>query len=168
MKLPVSVAQVAGPVGVGGNIGDKGIAVFAPPALVVNEEEHFVMDDGTAHGSAEDVLNETRTPTTEQLRCVQAAVTEIFECVAMEFVGAGLGDDIDEAAGITAILSVGVVGNDAEFPAMESMFGIRNAPSPAPSTTLAPLTTKPLWTSCAPLIDPRPSLSELEGQYGVL
>jgi len=51
----------------------------------------------------------------EVVMSVEDAIAEIFEKIAVIFFGAGLGDDVDHAAGVLAVLGLVVAGLYAEL-----------------------------------------------------
>ena len=84
------------------------------------------MQDWAADGSAELVafqgianLNQRRggrrLGVAEVVGCIQVSVADVLEEIAVPLVGSGLGDYVDDAAGVLAVLCAVVAGLDAEL-----------------------------------------------------
>ena len=90
--------------------------------LISEEEERLVVlqEVGNCQRSADraaKLVPLERVPATgaEVIRGIEVAVTDKFKQVAVILVGSALGDDIDYAARVLAVLGVVVVGFDAEL-----------------------------------------------------
>ena len=86
-------------------------------AFVVGEEEGLVLLDGTANGGAELILAQglgLRRDLQERTG-VRGAVLQVIVNRTVQIVGAGLGDDIDDAAERAAVFGAETVVDHAEF-----------------------------------------------------
>ncbi len=79
------------------------------------KEEQLVLDDGPADGAAELVAAEARERRAVRGCGGQRFGAEIFEGAGVNVIGAGLGDDVDHAAGGAAEFGVGAAGDDLEL-----------------------------------------------------
>ena len=75
----------------------------------------------------------------EEVAGVERGVAEELEGVAVELVAARLGDDVDDAAVVVAVLGIEVVRQQAEF-RIESRLGTTPVPPFMRSCTSLPLT----------------------------
>src|SRR6202030_3739074 len=100
---PAVVGGGLGDVCVGGYGGDGGDADVFALAFIGAEEEGFVADDFAADGAAELVVVEGVLLDgfrVEEVAGVEGVVAEEFVDAAVEVVGAGAGDEVDDGAGI--------------------------------------------------------------------
>ena len=86
-------------------------------ALDVGREEEplAVSVDGKTCGATELTLFVDAGRITESVILGKTPTAEVFVCFAMEVVGAGLGDDVEKAAGSATELGSEAVGDDLEF-----------------------------------------------------
>ena len=96
-------------------------------AFIGEEEECFVFEDGAADGAAELVFAQlglagrdgvgggSDVDDVEVVARVEEVVAEELEDGAVELVGAGAGDGVDDAAGFAAVFGGGVGSDDGEF-----------------------------------------------------
>ena len=75
----------------------------------------MLLPDRSADRAAELVLPVEAALRRKEIARVESGVTQKLEAAAMQLVGAGLGDHIDDAAAVVAVLGVEVVGQDAEL-----------------------------------------------------
>ena len=89
--------------------GEARAARPGPPldeALIVEEEESLVAQNGSADGSAELILPDRALDRVEGVARVELVVAQEFVRAAVERVGAGLGDDVYDRASRPAIFGV--------------------------------------------------------------
>ena len=103
--------------GGGVDAGRRGLA----QALVIHEDEQFVLPDGAAEGAAELVPADGRTeilsdrPIPRPVIGVEYVVAEVLKRIAVVLVGARFDHHVDDAALEIAELGRGVVGDHVEF-----------------------------------------------------
>ena len=73
------------------------------------------MLDWTAERAAELILPKGRAVRIEITAGIQIGIAQEFEGIAVEGIAPGLGDDVDHAAVVIAVLGIEVVGEDAEL-----------------------------------------------------
>ena len=108
-----------------------------PRALIVREPEQLVLDDRAAGRVTELIAAEFRLGRREVVFCVELIVAQEFERIAVETVGAGLRDGVDDRAAELAVFGVEAVGDQAEFSSIESRLGTKPAPRLRPFTNVA-------------------------------
>ena len=79
------------------------------------EEENLVALDGAADGASELLLAIVRLEGEERIGSAEGAVAEIEERGAVQVIGAGFGDDVDDGAAGASLFSAVSVGGDAEL-----------------------------------------------------
>ena len=113
--------EVAGELGGGGDEGGVAVRDVANLGLLVAEEEEGVVaPDGAADYAAELIALERvdgfyAVDVAEVVGCVEDAVADELEEIAVEGVGAGFGDGVDDSAGVSAVAGGVVGGLDAEL-----------------------------------------------------
>ena len=116
--IDVDVAGAeAAEAGVGGEgVDDGGGGEEFADAFVVGEPEGFVFDDGATGGGAELVAAEEGAGGgVEEVAGVEGGVAVEVEEGAVEVVGAGAGDGVEDATGGAAVFGGVVVRHDGEF-----------------------------------------------------
>src|SRR5215471_6469407 len=85
----------------------------APLAFIIAKEKGAVFLNWTAQGKAELVLPQLiQSRSCQDAVSIHGIVAEVFVDTAMHFVGAALGDDVDDASDrATSLYAVGVVDN---------------------------------------------------------
>src|SRR5262249_14907271 len=96
--------------GTGDRDGIRGSSIANAASLVRSKEEGAVALDRAAKGAAELVLVKSRLGDVEVALRVQGIVSEEFVDIAVKVVGAGLGDNVYNSAGIAAVFRVEGVG----------------------------------------------------------
>ena len=89
----------------------------ASPALIVQVEEGFIFADWAAKSAAVLILSQ-RVRQGRRLKkrtCVEGAILQVVIYRTVKIVGAGLGDDVHDAAERTAIIGAKAVVDDAKF-----------------------------------------------------
>ena len=87
---------------------------------MIEEEECLVLVDGTADRVTElvpgvRILGPSLDAIEPVSRTAEPVPAAEFVGIAMESVGAALGDHVDDGAGVTAVFRIEVIGDDAEF-----------------------------------------------------
>ena len=131
--LWVGVGEDAGFEGGGGHDGGVGQGSDEAIALIVKEEEGFVLDDGTADGAAVevadvgifsgDVAGERINLVIEVVAGAERVPAAEIEEVAVEIVAAATGDDVNDSPVIAAVFGSEIIGEDAEFLRRVWIFG---------------------------------------------
>src|SRR5262249_38003199 len=113
------VREVAVDLRRGWNIGETLAGLAVAPAVIADREKRLVLDDRTTEDAAELVLVKwSRTVAcqiSEGIPGVKRIVSHVFEPAAVETVASRFRDHVDDAAGRTAIVSLGIVTDDLEF-----------------------------------------------------
>ena len=84
-------------------------------SLVIREEEKLFLPDGATDGAPILILVKDGAFRREVVSRIETGVAEELEDIAVKAVGTGLGHDVDDAAGETAILGIDVARQDAEL-----------------------------------------------------
>ena len=82
--------KIAGAFGKRGHVADARDAFMTPEAFVIAKQERSILSDGTAKRSSELValiLGLRNASLSEEVACVEGAVTEKFPCAAVQGVG---------------------------------------------------------------------------------
>src|SRR5204862_1446623 len=88
-----------------------------PLAFIIGEEKGLVFHDGAAQGSAELVVVERSLGLAgyvEVVAGIQCAIAEVFCRAAVKGVGAALGDNVDDRAGIASVFGL-EIGEHVQF-----------------------------------------------------
>src|SRR3984885_7008659 len=135
--LRVGVAEDAGFEGGGGHDGGVGQGSDEAIALIVEEKEGFVLDDGaTDRATIEvadvgilggDVTGERVNLVVEVIAGTERVPTAEIEKIAVKLVGATAGDDVDDGAVVAAVFRSEIIGEHAEFFGGVGIFGDQSA-----------------------------------------
>src|SRR5580692_4479008 len=91
------------------------LAFAALGPLIGSKEKQFVFFDRKAEGRSENISAQNRHGLQEVIAGIKRSIAEKFERAAVNLIGSGLDDLIDDAAGSSSILSRVIVSENLEF-----------------------------------------------------
>ncbi len=109
-------AEISRPFGRAQHRQRAGVLAFAPLGpLVRSEEKQFIFLNGKTKRPSENVSAQNRHGLQKVVAGIEGGIAEKFERAAVDLIGSGLDDLIDDAAGSSSILGRVVVGENLEL-----------------------------------------------------